>query len=123
MFGDPRHEVSRLLLAPSLHQEAIETEGEQVLDLHYTGEHGLEPDLAALAQALPGLRLLQGGVERIQGRALGRLRVAVSGGDLERVRGLADRVERLTLDRHGYQHIVWGESPSVDRVRADRCLS
>lgn len=105
VFGDPRHEVSRLLLAPSSHQEAIETEGEQVLDLHYTGERGLEPDLAALTEALPGLRLLQGGVERIQGRALGRLRVAVAGGDLERVRGLADRVERLALDRHGYLHI------------------
>jgi len=93
VFGDPRHEVSRILLAPSAHQEDIDVAGEQVLDLHYTGERGLEPDLAALSEALPGLRLLQGGVERIQGRALGRLRVAVKGGDLERVRGLADRVE------------------------------
>jgi len=97
VFGDPRHEVSRILLAPSQHHEDIEVAGEQVLDLHYTGEHGLEPDLAALTEALPGLRLLQGGVERIQGRALGRLRVAVTGGDLERVRGLADRVEEVRL--------------------------
>ncbi|MEE1924062.1 methionine ABC transporter ATP-binding protein [Pseudomonas sp. 148P] len=97
VFGDPRHEVSRILLAPSEHQEDIDVAGEQVLDLHYTGERGLEPDLAALSQALPGLRLLQGGVERIQGRALGRLRVAVRGGELERVRGLADRVERVSI--------------------------
>ncbi|OAI86367.1 methionine ABC transporter ATP-binding protein [Pseudomonas putida] len=93
VFGDPRHEVSRLLLAPSAHQEQVEAAGERVLELHYTGEHGLEPDLAALSEALPGLRLLQGGVERIQGRALGRLRVAVKDGDLQRVKGLADRVE------------------------------
>lgn len=95
VFGDPRHEVSRILLAPSQHHESIEVEGEQVLDLHYTGERGLEPDLAALTAALPGLRLLEGGVERIQGRALGRLRVAVRGGDLQQVHQLADQVEQL----------------------------
>ena len=93
VFGDPRHEVSRTLLAPSLHQEAIELDGEELLDLHYTGERGLEPDLAALSAALPGLRLIQGGVERIQGRSLGRLRVVVKGADLQRVSALADRVE------------------------------
>ncbi|MHA6194606.1 methionine ABC transporter ATP-binding protein [Pseudomonas wadenswilerensis] len=95
VFGDPRHEVSRILLAPSQHHEAVEVAGEQVLDLHYTGERGLEPDLAALTAALPGLRLLEGGVERIQGRALGRLRVAVRGLDLDRVQPLADRVESI----------------------------
>jgi len=46
---------------------------------------------------LPGLRLVQGGVERIQGRALGRLRVAVAEGDLARARGLADRVEQVDM--------------------------
>ena len=95
VFGDPRHEVSGILLAPSLHQEDVEVDGEVLLDLHYTGERGLEPDLAALTAALPGLRLVQGGIERIQGRALGRLRVAVARMDLERSRELADRVERV----------------------------
>ncbi|SNS62836.1 D-methionine transport system ATP-binding protein [Pseudomonas japonica] len=95
VFGDPRHAVSRILLAPSQHEETLDVAGEQVLDLHYTGEHGLEPDLAALSAALPGVRLLQGGVERIQGRALGRLRVAVRGDGLERAKGLADRVEAV----------------------------
>ena len=97
VFGDPKHEVSRILLAGSEHVEdsARSAEDEVLLDLHYTGERGLEPDLAALSAALPGLRLVQGGVERIQGRALGRLRVAVGKVDLEKVRGLADRVERI----------------------------
>lgn len=97
VFGDPRHEVSRILLAGSEHaQEAgPAAEDEVLVDLHFTGERGLEPDLAALSALLPGLRLVQGGVERIQGRALGRLRVAVRGGDLQRVEGLADRVARV----------------------------
>jgi len=95
VFGDPQHEVSRILLAPSQHHEAIEVAGEQVLDLYYTGERGLEPDLAALTAALPGLRLLEGGVERIQGRTLGRLRVAVRSADLQRIASLADKVVRL----------------------------
>lgn len=95
VFGDPQHEVSRILLAGSEHvEDSVRTaEGEVLLDLHYTGERGLEPDLAALSAALPGLRLVQGGVERIQGRALGRLRVAVGKVDLEKVRDLADRIE------------------------------
>ncbi|WP_110970499.1 methionine ABC transporter ATP-binding protein [Pseudomonas huaxiensis] len=96
VFGDPKHEVSRILLAGSEHVEdsARSAEGEVLLDLHYTGERGLEPDLAALSAALPGLRLVQGGVERIQGRALGRLRVAVGKVDLESIRELADRIEQ-----------------------------
>ncbi|MCU1731229.1 MULTISPECIES: methionine ABC transporter ATP-binding protein [unclassified Pseudomonas] len=97
VFGDPKHEVSRILLAGSEHVEdsARSAEGEVLLDLHYTGARGLEPDLAALSAALPGLRLVQGGVERIQGRALGRLRVAVGKVDLEKLSALADRVERI----------------------------
>ena len=95
VFGDPQHAVSRILLAPSLHQEDVEVDGEVLLDLHYTGERGLEPDLAALTAALPGLRLIQGGIERIQGRALGRLRVAVRAGDLQRIEDLADRIEQV----------------------------
>ncbi|WP_095155246.1 methionine ABC transporter ATP-binding protein [Pseudomonas sp. Irchel 3E13] len=97
VFGDPKHEVSRILLAGSEHRDdsARGAEGEVLLDLHYTGARGLEPDLAALSAALPGLRLVQGGVERIQGRALGRLRVAVGNVDLEKLSALADRVERI----------------------------
>ena len=51
-----------------------------VLRLQFTGSASDEPDLAALFSALGGrVRLLQGGVERIQGHALGQLLLAVNG--------------------------------------------
>ena len=51
-----------------------------VLRLQFTGSDTDEPDLAALFAALGGrVRLLQGGVERIQGHALGQLLLAVNG--------------------------------------------
>ena len=90
VFGDPRHEVSKTLLAPLQHgvpedlQSRIAQQPQQsgaavVLDLHFTGETGDEPDLAALFAALGGrVSLLQGGVERIQGRALGHLLLSIA---------------------------------------------
>ena len=90
VFGDPRHEVSKTLLAPLQHgvpedlQSRIAEQPQQigaavVLDLHFTGETGDEPDLAALFAALGGrVSLLQGGVERIQGRALGHLLLSIA---------------------------------------------
>jgi D-methionine transport system ATP-binding protein len=54
-----------------------------VLRLQFTGSASDEPDLAALFSALSGrVRLLQGGVERIQGHALGQLLLAVTGSPL-----------------------------------------
>ena len=102
VFGDPKHEVSRILLggpARSVEQNAVADE--LLLELHYTGERALEPNLASLTAALGAeLRLLQGGVERIQGRTLGCLRVALpASGEVEallaRAAPLADRVVRL----------------------------
>ncbi|MDF0731787.1 methionine ABC transporter ATP-binding protein [Pseudomonas entomophila] len=101
VFGDPRHEVSRVLLGhgPSARDATAAVPGERWLDLHYTGAGALEPDLADLSALLGGqVRLLQGGIERIQGRALGRLRLAITApvaGDalLQRARRLADRAE------------------------------
>lgn len=90
VFGNPRHEVSKTLLAPLQHalpkdlQSRITQQPQQpgasvVLDLHFTGETGDEPDLAALFGALGGrVSLLQGGVERIQGRALGHLLLSIA---------------------------------------------
>ncbi|HEX8595202.1 MAG TPA: ATP-binding cassette domain-containing protein [Pseudomonas sp.] len=90
VFGDPHHEVSKTLLAPLQHgvpedlQSRITPQPQGlgaavVLDLHFTGETGSEPDLAALFGALGGrVSLLQGGVERIQGRALGHLLLSVT---------------------------------------------
>jgi D-methionine transport system ATP-binding protein len=71
-----------------------------VLRLQFTGSASDEPDLAALFTALGGrVKLLQGGVERIQGHALGQLLLAVSGSALsaeqlrERAAPWAQRVE------------------------------
>ncbi|RWA26238.1 ABC transporter [Pseudomonas veronii] len=91
VFGNPQHEVSRTLLAPLQHGLAEELQSRLqptpasadaalVLRLQFTGSATDEPDLAALFGTLGGrVRLLQGGVERIQGHALGQLLLAVNG--------------------------------------------
>ncbi|MFP3677496.1 ATP-binding cassette domain-containing protein [Pseudomonas sp. SIMBA_041] len=91
VFGNPQHEVSKTLLAPLQHALPEElqsrlrplplsSETAVVLRLQFTGSATDEPDLAALFSALGGrVRLLQGGVERIQGHALGQLLLAVTG--------------------------------------------
>ena len=91
VFGDPQHEVSKTLLAPLQHglppelQSRLQptpasADAALVLRLQFTGSDTLEPDLAALFSALGGrVRLLQGGVDRIQGHALGQLLLAVNG--------------------------------------------
>jgi D-methionine transport system ATP-binding protein len=91
VFGNPQHEVSKTLLAPLQHALPEELQSRLqphpysvnaavVLRLQFTGSATDEPDLAALFSALGGrVRLLQGGVERIQGHALGQLLLAVTG--------------------------------------------
>lgn len=91
VFGNPQHEVSKTLLAPLQHalppelQSRLQaqpqtSEDAVVLRLQFTGAAHDEPDIAALFSALGGrVRLLQGGVERIQGHALGQLLLAVTG--------------------------------------------
>ncbi|WP_332873516.1 NIL domain-containing protein, partial [Pseudomonas synxantha] len=91
VFGNPMHEVSKTLLAPLQHGLPPELQSRLqptqssagaalVLRLQFTGSDSDEPDLAALFSALGGrVRLLQGGVERIQGHALGQLLLAVNG--------------------------------------------
>ncbi|MBU6958591.1 ATP-binding cassette domain-containing protein [Pseudomonas sp. CVAP len=94
VFGNPQHEVSKTLLAPLQHSLPEElqsrlqaqphsSESAVVLRLQFTGNSNDEPDLAALFSALGGrVRLLQGGVERIQGHALGQFLLAVTGSSL-----------------------------------------
>jgi D-methionine transport system ATP-binding protein len=94
VFGNPQHEVSKTLLAPLQHALPQElqsrlrpqpqsSEAAVVLRLQFTGSATDEPDMAALFAALGGrVRLLQGGVERIQGHALGQLLLAVTGSSL-----------------------------------------
>lgn len=92
VFGNPQHDATRALLAPLQHGvpddlqqrllPAAPTQGrfEQVLQLGYRGEEGLEPDFPRIAAALGGaVRLLHGGIDRIQGRAQGQLVIALDG--------------------------------------------
>ena len=113
VFGDPRHEVSRTLLAPlqqglsdelraRLRGVAPTPEAALVLRLSVTGAQAGEADLSSLFNLLGGqVSLLQGGIERIQGRALGSLVVAVSNSPhdrehlLQRARQWAQQVEEL----------------------------
>ncbi len=95
VFGNPQHEVSKTLLAPlqyglpeelqnRLQPQAQSSESALVLRLQFTGNRTDEPDLAALFSELGGrVRLLQGGVERIQGHALGQLLLSVTGSSLD----------------------------------------
>ncbi len=110
VFGDPRHGATRALLSTLVHDlpaelaarvrplpegAALPDGAQVVLDLRYTGEDGGEPDVGALAAALGGaVRLLHGGIERIQGRAQGRLVVAASAsGEPDAVAALLGRAQ------------------------------
>ena len=113
VFGNPQHAVSQTLLAPLRHAlpeelksrlqaQSTASNAAVVLRLQFTGSAADEPDLAALFAALGGqVKLLQGGVERIQGHALGQLLLAVSGSAFsaeqlrERAGQWAQRVEVL----------------------------
>jgi D-methionine transport system ATP-binding protein len=92
VFGAPRHEATKALLAPLQHglpddlQARLRPEPpatgafHRILRLGYTGEGGLEPDFARIAAALQApVRLVHGGVDRIRGHAQGRLLLAVPG--------------------------------------------
>ena len=113
VFGNPQHAVSKTLLAPLQHglpeelqarllPAAADSHSALVLRLRVTGENGEEPDLSSLFNLLGGrVSLLQGGIERIQGHALGQLVVAVRNSPhttatlLEHARQWAQHVEVL----------------------------
>lgn len=110
VFGDPQHAVSKTLLAPlqdslpeALHgritAQPISAKSPVILRLRFTGNQVQEPDLGALFSALGGqVRLLHGGVEHIQGHALGQLLLSVSSTALSAVQ-LRQRAE------HWAQHV------------------
>ncbi|VVE34573.1 methionine ABC transporter ATP-binding protein [Pandoraea iniqua] len=89
VFGMPQHPATRALLAPLQHglpddlQQALLPEPPagrhaQILQFTYRGADGLEPDFPRIARALQGdVRLLHGGVDRIQGHAQGQLLIAL----------------------------------------------
>ncbi|HEY0289277.1 MAG TPA: ATP-binding cassette domain-containing protein [Pseudomonas sp.] len=90
VFGDPQHQVSKTLLAPLQHglpedlQARLQAHPQNpdaavVLDLQFSGAGNSEPDLSALFGAFGGkVSLLHGGVERIQGHALGHLLLSIA---------------------------------------------
>lgn len=92
VFGDPQHNATRALLRPlehdlpqdllqKLHTQAPSSEPfQRVLELVFTGQGRIEPDLDRIAQTLGSqVRLLHGGVDRIQGHTHGRLLIATAG--------------------------------------------
>lgn len=107
VFGAPEHPTTRALLEPlsrglpadlaSGLQPHPTPGGSAILRVTYAGQGA--PDLAALAAAAGApVRLLQAGLERIQGRALGRILIAVAGADPgveARLRALGGSVERI----------------------------
>ncbi|MBV8620446.1 MAG: ATP-binding cassette domain-containing protein [Curvibacter sp.] len=92
VFASPRHPVTQALLQPpgqgpqqswrALLQAEAPGQGafERLIELHYDGSTPLRPDWSALARVLgPGVRLLQGGIDEIQGHAHGRLVLSAPG--------------------------------------------
>ncbi len=92
VFGNPRHDATRALLRPLEHdlpddlKQRLRPDApeagtfERVLELHFTGQGGIEPDLGRISTALEApTRLLHGGVDRIQGHTQGRLLLATTG--------------------------------------------
>ena len=90
VFGAPRHPATRTLLAPlqqklpedllgQLQDGRRQPNDRLLLEQRYTGASEREPDLAGFGMRFGGrVTLLQGGVERIQGRTLGQLLLAVA---------------------------------------------
>ncbi len=89
VFGHPRQAVTCALLAPLQHRlpPALEGQlmadgagpgGSPILALDFSGKTWPGPDLAALGQSLQGrVRLLDAGLEEIQGHLVGRLLIRV----------------------------------------------
>lgn len=91
VFGAPQHAATRALLRPLEHdlpedlrlrlqaQAPAQGTSWRVIELVYTGADGLEPDLQRIAAALGGpVRLLHGGIDRIQGHSHGRLLIGTA---------------------------------------------
>ena len=90
VFGAPVHEATRALLQPLEHalpdelRQRLQAQlpagrvGRRVVEAIFTGADGLEPDLSRMAAVLgTSVRLLHGGIDRIQGHAQGRLLLAL----------------------------------------------
>ena len=91
VFGNPTHPATRALLQPlnrdipedvqsRLRAQPDREARRTIMELSYTGQGGLEPDVAAIANALgASTRVLQSALDRIQGHVNGRLLISVRG--------------------------------------------
>jgi len=92
VFGEPQHAATRTLLRPLEHdlpddllsqlvqEPPVSGSFQRVIELTYTGQGSIEPDLDRIAAALGSrVRLLYGGIDRIQGHTHGRLLIATGG--------------------------------------------
>ena len=108
VFGAPEHPATRALLEPltrglpddlAARLRPNPAPGAEAL-LRITCS-GAAPDLSALTEAAGApVRLLQAGIERIQGRAVGRMLIAVAG--TEAAERLAARADGIAIERIGY---------------------
>nr|WP_184692254.1 ATP-binding cassette domain-containing protein [Rhizobium leguminosarum] len=90
VFGNPTHTATRALLQPLNRDIPEDIQGRlrdqpdretkwTIVELSYTGEGELEPDVAAIANALGApTRVLQSSLDRIQGHVSGRLLISVN---------------------------------------------
>jgi D-methionine transport system ATP-binding protein len=93
VFGDPQHDATRALLRTLVHDlpadlaarvkplhTIAQADAQVLLDVRFTGADDFEPDLGGLASALSvaggRVSFVHGGIDRIQGRAQGRLVVS-----------------------------------------------
>ena len=107
VFGAPEHPATRALLAP-LTRDLPEDLAGRITPQPAPGARALlritlsgreAPDLAGLGAAAGGpVRLLQAGIERIQGHAVGRMLVSAEGAEAE----ARLRASGLTIERIGY---------------------
>ena len=105
VLGTPEHPATRALLAPLTRDLPEDLAGRltpyptpgsrAVLRITYSGR--TPPDLSTLVAATGGpVHLLQAGIERIQGHAVGHLLIAAAGTEAEvRLRAIGETVERI----------------------------
>jgi D-methionine transport system ATP-binding protein len=108
VFGDPQHAATLALLRPlgqalpadfadRLRPTPQGPDGETILSLGFVGDDGIVPDLGVILALLGGqARVLYGNIDRIQGRAVGRLLVSLPAAS-PAVAGALKKIEGITV--------------------------
>ncbi|RAX41279.1 methionine ABC transporter ATP-binding protein [Rhizobium tropici] len=109
VFGNPTHPATRALLQPlnrdipedvqsRLRAQPDREARRTIMELSYTGQGGLEPDVAAIADALgASTRVLQSALDRIQGHVNGRLLISVKGATTTVPKGLENLAHQVRI--------------------------